>query len=249
MVSKFSVVASMPPPFFQTCGIRKRFNNRYKLQRFSTSFVRMALKYNTDIIPFATVNGEYINPYTYSYRWINRIFQKIGIPFLPIGIITIMVFLQPWFFYTAWPASLVFVMGKRIRPSDYTDKPFSDLTRDDFGHITGQIKAEMQKQLLEAEKEWGKQPFKWNEFWRLFFKHFNEFPFNMPFGWPLLFAEFERRYYRLKERPVKLNLNFFSVFRILVQNPITICYYIPILGWIPLLIKGYRNNTLGKQED
>jgi 1-acyl-sn-glycerol-3-phosphate acyltransferase len=230
-------------------GIGKGFNNKYKLQRFSTSFVRMALKYDTDIVPFATVNGEYINPYTYSYRWINRIFQRIGIPFLPIGIITIMVLIQPWFFYTAWPANLVFVLGKRINPRDFSDKPFHEMTREDFGLITQKVKEEMQIQLSEAEKQWGRKPFKWKDFWQLFFKNIKDFPFNMPFGWPLLFAEFERQYYKKKQRPVKLNLNFFSVFRIMIQNPITLAYYIPIVGWIPLLIKGYRNNTLGKQSD
>jgi 1-acyl-sn-glycerol-3-phosphate acyltransferase len=42
-------------------GIGKGFNRKYQLQRFATSFVRMTLKYKTDVIPFATVNGEYIN--------------------------------------------------------------------------------------------------------------------------------------------------------------------------------------------
>ncbi|MBK8396424.1 MAG: 1-acyl-sn-glycerol-3-phosphate acyltransferase [Leptospiraceae bacterium] len=43
-------------------GIGKGFDKRYQLQQFSSSFIRMAIKYKTDIIPVSVVNGEYINP-------------------------------------------------------------------------------------------------------------------------------------------------------------------------------------------
>ena len=61
-------------------GIGKGFNNRYKLQRFSTSFIRMSLKFKTDIIPVFSINGEYINPYSYRSKLLNKIVQTVGIP-------------------------------------------------------------------------------------------------------------------------------------------------------------------------
>ena len=67
----------------------------------------------------------------------------------------------------------------------------------------------------------------------------------MPFGWPLIFAEFERKWYKTKERPIKIKLGFWAIFRILLRNPITLCYYLPIIGWLPLLIKGYSGKKKG----
>ena len=57
-------------------GIGKGFNKRYQLQRFSTSFLRMSIKYKTDIIPFATINGEYINPYSYFLSLVKQTGQQ-----------------------------------------------------------------------------------------------------------------------------------------------------------------------------
>ena len=48
------------------CGIGKGFDKRYELQTFKTSFVRMAIRYKTDVIPFYTVNGEFNNPLAYN---------------------------------------------------------------------------------------------------------------------------------------------------------------------------------------
>ncbi|MEM7550645.1 MAG: hypothetical protein AAF363_13265 [Bacteroidota bacterium] len=227
-------------------GIGKGFNRKYQLQRFSTSFIRMSLKHRTDVIPFYTVNGEYINPWTYSYDWVNKIIQRIGIPFLPIGIITTLIIFQPWLFYCAWPANLIYVMGERIKPYEMTDKSFEEMEKADFEMIRDKVVAIMQIQINEAVDQYGSKPFHWKEFWSKFFKNIKDFPFNMPFGWPLLFADFERKFFKKKQRPPKLNLNFFSIFRILIQNPITICYYIPILGWVPLLLRGYKNNDIRK---
>jgi hypothetical protein len=69
-------------------GIGKGFDKKYQLQEFKTSFLRMSVKYKTDIIGISTINGEYINPWAYSSKFINRMMNKIGIPFLPLGFIT-----------------------------------------------------------------------------------------------------------------------------------------------------------------
>ena len=71
-------------------GIGKGFNNKYQLQRFSTSFIRMAIKYKTDIIPISTINAEYINPWSYNIGWITKLVNKIGMPFfkLKFGLMT-----------------------------------------------------------------------------------------------------------------------------------------------------------------
>ena len=87
-------------------GIAKGFNRRYKLQRFSSSFITMSIKYKTDIVPILTVNGEYINAYAYRSGWLNKLVNKIGIPFFPVGLISLFIPLQPWIFYMGFPAKL-----------------------------------------------------------------------------------------------------------------------------------------------
>jgi hypothetical protein len=223
-------------------GIGKGFNRKYQLQRFSTSMIRMSLKYKTDIIPFTTINGEYINPYVFSVKWVNRLSTKIGIPYIPIGLVTPIILIQPWIFYMAFPAKLYYVMGKRIKPYEMINKPFEEVTREDLESISKMIHDEMQAQTNVAEEKWGKDPYQMKEFWKRFRRNFSKFPFNMPFGWPLVFTEYERQFERYMKTGEKVNLSFgrFSFFRYLFKNPIVICYFIPIIGWIPLLIKGYR---------
>lgn len=220
-------------------GIGKGFNRKYQLQKLSTSFIRMSIKYKTDIIPFATINAEYINPFVYSLPAINRVVQKIGIPFLPIGIITPFILIFPWMFYMAYPAKLTYIRGKRIKPYELINKPFDEITRDDLLVIRDKIHQDIQGELSKAERIWGRKPYHWKEFFKKALANIDKFPYTMPFGWPLLFNEFHRKYKKSNGKPVKLRLGFLSTFRILLKNPITIAYYIPILGWVPLLVRGY----------
>lgn len=225
-------------------GIGKGFNRRYQLQRFSTSILRMSIKYKTDIIPFATINGEYINPYVYSFDSINRQIEKLGIPFLPIGPLTLILIFQPWLFYFAFPAKLTFVMGERIRPYELLDKPFAQITQEDLDQLRDKIHVTMQQQFDIAVKQYGKRPYQWKEFWARWRKNWKKFPYFLPFGWPIMFSEFDRQYHHADGKPVKLDLHFSSVLHYILRNPITIAYFIPILGWIPMLMRGYRNSRL-----
>ncbi len=222
-------------------GIGKGFNNKYKLQRFATSFVRMSLKYKTDVVPFTTINGEYLNPYTYSFQWINKLVQKIGIPFLPMGIHTPLLLLLPWMFYFSMPAKMTFVRGKRIRPSDWVDKPYGELTQDDINEVRDKIRESMQQDMDENVATYGKHPYRRKELYATIWKNMKYFPFMFPIAWPLLFGEFERQWKRYKKtgQPIQMKFGFFAPLLFMLRNPITICYYIPIIGWIPLLLRGY----------
>lgn len=219
-------------------GIGKGFDKKYQLQRFSSSFVRMSLKHRTDIIPVITVNGEYINPYVYSVPWINRVINKIGIPYLPIGPLTLVLLLQPWLFYFSWPAKLIYVRGRRIKPYEMTSRKFSELTQQEIRDITEKVRVEMQHQLNLAVAEWGEDPFHFSEFLSRLGKNIRKVPYNLPFGWPLIFSEFERQYFKTRKRPVKMRLGVLSTIRIIFQNPFILAYFIPLLGWIPILIRG-----------
>lgn len=222
-------------------GIGKGFNRRYELQYFSTSFIRMALKYKTDIFPIYSINGEYINPHSYRSKIVNFLSQKIGIPYIPIGFLTLLIPIFPWIFYFGMPSAFFFVLGKRIEPHKMTDKPFEDMTREEIGAVRDQVHALMQGEITEKVKEYGQKPYNVKEFfkkckenWRMFWSYF-------PMTWCLLFAEHERQYKRFKKtgQPVKIQQGLGAFFVWLVKNPFFIFYFLPVIGWIPLVIRGY----------
>jgi len=229
-------------------GIGKGFNHKYELQRLATSMLRLSLQHGTDIMPFYTVNAEYLNPYAYSVGWINCLTKKIGIPFLPLTLLLLLVLLQPWAFYLALPAKLTFVMGARIRPADLTDKKHDELTRAEYEALGEQVRQRMQAGLDAAVAAHGRRPYRWAELWQRIKENRRFFTFLLPFAWPAVFTEFERRYVKNGERGFKMRLDQPGAFwKMLWRNPIVLAYFIPLLGWIPLAIKGYRGNKLGRK--
>jgi len=220
-------------------GIGKGFNNKYSLQRFATSFIRLALQYDKKIVPIYTINGEYINPHVYSISWINNLTQKIGIPFIPMGLITIFIFFQPWMFYMAFPARFTYVRGEEIDLSALPEYEIEDPeTR--IKALRKKVKQLMQANLTDAVKEYGQRPYDIKHLFTSIKKDWKLFPLLMPFGWVFLFSEFERRWDKEKDKDLQIQLGFWSWIIFLFRNPFSIFYFIPILGWIPIAIKGYQ---------
>lgn len=224
-------------------GIGKGFNKKYQIQKIASSIVRMSLKYKTDILPFATVNAEYINPYHYSNAWLDKMVRKIGFPFMPIGWLSLVLLLQPWIFYFAFPARLTYVKGKRIRPYDWVNKPYKEVTEQEIQEIKERVHAIMQSQLDLAVEEYGKKPYDWSGLLKGIWKNKAYFPYFLSVGWPFLFEEYKRQRRTRPDEEINLKLGWGSFIRILIQNPITIAYFIPIIGWIPFLIKGYKRQV------
>lgn len=225
-----------------TKGIGKGFDKRYQLQRLATSFVRMAIKYKTDIVPILTINGEYVNPYAYSSSWLNALTSKIGIPYLPIGLTSLLLPFCPWMFYFALPARLTFVKCQRIRIADLVEKDYENLSENEIKAIRDKVAEQMQMDLNQAVKQHGRQPFQWKSFLQSCRKNRKHLLFMFPFGWPLLFSEFGRQWKRYQKtgQKVDININFWSPILFLIRNPFSIFFYLPILGWLPILIKGYK---------
>ncbi|GAA4013087.1 hypothetical protein GCM10022408_27500 [Hymenobacter fastidiosus] len=227
-------------------GIGKGFNRKYRLQRLATSIVRLGIQHRTDIVPFYTINGEYLNPYAYSWDWLNNLSKKIGIPFIPFGPIVLMVLLQPWFFYMAYPAKLTFVLGNRIRPYELTDKAHDELSRAEYEELSNQVRQRMQTEMDAAVRTHGRHPYRWKEMWQRIRQNWRYFPFFLPFAWPALFTEFEQQYSR---DPQSINLELTSPgawLRMIWRHPFTLSFFIPLLGWIPIAIRGYKGHQLGK---
>jgi len=215
-------------------GIGKGFNHKYQLQKFSTSFIHLSLKYQTDIVPLATVNAEYINPFMYNVPIINWIIRRLtGMPFLPMGILTILLLIQPWFYYFAFPAKIIFVKGNRIRPSDWTDKSYEELTLYEIEELRDRVHRQMQEELDRAVQEFGKSPFQLMEFFKVAWANRKYFPYFLPFGWGFLFSEFHLQWQ--KNKTVKIDYTWKTLFRLFWKRPIILSYFIPVLGWLPIV--------------
>ncbi len=229
-------------------GIGKGFNRKYEMTRFATSFVRMSLKYKTDVVPFVTINGEYLNPYTYSFDGINNLTKKIGVPFFPMGVLTPFLLFFPWLFYFSFPSKLIYVRCRRIKYDELTGQPYNELSQEEIHAIAEKVQQSMQEDLDGYVVKYGKKAYRRKELYSGVWKNRKYFPFMFPFAWPLLFEEFERQWKRYKEKgvPIKMNFGWFAPLLFLIKNPITIFYYIPILGWIPLLFRGYGKRKMKK---
>jgi hypothetical protein len=247
-------------------GIGKGFDNRYLLQRLSTSSLRMSIKYKTDIIPFATINGEFINPLSYSIRYLNELVQKVGIPFFPLGPMTLLIPLQPWLFYFALPAKLKFVRGSRIKPYEMINKPYEEITEEELFVLRDQIHEQMQKELNTAVEYYGQDPYEFPELMQMVAQNLPKLFSFLPFMWPLLFRAHEKEYLKLKKALFGENVNrvedsqkvaivknfhanepdqeitFETVMETLVNNPSILLLYTPVAGLLSLFLSKPDDN-------
>ncbi|HNE21336.1 MAG TPA: hypothetical protein PLF85_16570, partial [Turneriella sp.] len=217
-------------------GISKGFDKRYKLQHFSLSFTRMALKFKVDIVPVATINGEYINPYSYRIEQINKTIQKvIKLPFLPVGPMLGLLPASPWAFYFGMPAKLTYVMGEPIKIYEMTDKDPAKISKGELRHITNQVQQKMQNHIYESEAQFGRDPYQWDELIETWKSNLDQMLYALPSGWPLLFAEHDRQYE--EHKAVELDYSNTGFLQALAKNPDKAAYMVPFAGWIPLLRK------------
>ncbi len=63
-------------------GTGKLYKDAYKLVRFGTGFMRLALKTRTPIIPFAFIGGEEAFPTLFHIKWLAKI---VGAPYVPVA--------------------------------------------------------------------------------------------------------------------------------------------------------------------
>jgi len=228
-------------------GIGKGFDKKYQVQKFASSFIRLACKYQTAICPIFTVNAEYINPYTYIYRLTNSAAKKTGLPFLPVGFMLPFLLLFPWMFFYSWPARITYIKGKLLKPWELIGKKANELNEKDITEIVNLVHQNYQKQLNNQVEKYGQKAIEWKHYFKNLFKMRKYFPLTTPFGWPVLFAEFERRYQQQKKygttEKQPLSFGWLSFLKYLIKNPFYLFFYLPILGWIPLWIKGFKKSA------
>ncbi|MGZ3723781.1 MAG: 1-acyl-sn-glycerol-3-phosphate acyltransferase, partial [Bdellovibrionales bacterium] len=167
-------------------GIGKGFNHRYELQPFSSSFIRMCIKYDRPLIPISIVNGEYLNPYAYSSRTLNKVLNLIGMPFLPLGPTIILCAIFPFVAYIALPARLHYVIGRRIDVKKMAAKPYEQMSVEEIKALTEQVRQIMQTNLDASVEKYGKVPYGWRSFLSSFRKLGWKSVALIPITWPFM---------------------------------------------------------------
>jgi hypothetical protein len=112
------------------------------------------------------------------------------------------------------------------------------ITEDDVRYATEMVRKQMQAELREAVSQYGAKPYHAKEFFAACRNHAEKFPYFLPFFWPSIFSECERRFNQNDGRPWKVNL--LSGFTAFLKRPINFAFFLPILGWIPILWRGLR---------
>ena len=177
-------------------GIGKGFHRRYRLQRFSTSFVALAARRRLPVHPIYVINAEWVHPFGYCIPWLDRAMQRfLGVPFLPlpIGFFT---FIFPWTFYLSFPAQLTFVVGDPIDVAAMVrEEGISNLAvrdRDRLGRVAKRVRLHMQAELDRHVALYGRRPWNLRSLARELWKARRHFFALIPLGWPVAFTRQER---------------------------------------------------------
>ncbi len=210
-------------------GIGKGFRRRYQLQRFSSSFVVQAARHGAPVVPVYTINAEWVIPFAFTFRWLDRLVQKFHVPFLPLPAGPLAVTF-PWLWYLSLPARMIFVVGEpidvvaklRALGAENLDDPW----REDARAVAEQIRQEMQADLDRHVARYGKAPYHGRSLRPALRRAWKKGTFNrlMPWGWSWIFLAHDRD----RRRPPARN----RLHRWLRDWDIFL-YYLP-LGW-PLL--------------
>lgn len=214
-------------------GIGKGYDHRYEIQKFSTSFLRMAIKYKAEIVPFYTINAEFVHPFAYRNDDLNRVAQKLGIPMVPLSPITGLVPIFPFLFYLGLPAKMKFFIGKPISVHKrFEGRDLNKITRAELVKLRDDIHDDYQREIDNLVAQHGQDPYEIDEFVDNLVQNFDKLLYLLPSGWPLLFIQEFRAYYEGSDRPDELNA--FNFFASLFQNLTALPFMLPFVGW-PIL--------------
>lgn len=211
-------------------GIGKGFYRRYQLQRFSSSFVHLAIKHRAPVHPIYIINAEWVIPFNFTWKPLDRLVQRLArVPFMPLPAGPLAV-LFPWMWYLALPARMVFSIGhgfdvRRIAREGGHDP--DDLGRDAAREIAEEIRQRMQSLLDERVDKYGRAPYHWRSLKECLRSRGGRA--FMPWRWPRAFV----RHHRDRSRPPARNL-----LHRWLRDWDLIGFYLP-LGW-PLLALARR---------
>lgn len=169
-------------------GIGKGFHRRYQLQTFKTSFVTLAAKHGAPVYPCYIVNAEWVIPFTYTWRPLDRLMQRaFHVPFLPLpwGIIAI---LWPWTWYLTLPARMVFVIGDPIDVAGLAREAGIDPSNPDRAkllEVAERVRRIMQPELTRHVRQLGRWPYQGRSLAKELARARGRWSKVVPPGWPV----------------------------------------------------------------
>jgi len=214
-------------------GIGKGFFRRYRLQRFSTSFVILAARHGAKVLPVSIVNAEWSIPFCFTLPPLDRLVQKLfHVPFLPLPAAPLAI-LFPWMWYLTLPARMIFVVGEPIDMRGLLQKAgvtdLADPDRTLLRRVADQVRDRSQVDLDRAVARYGRFPFQARSLRRELWAKRRRLLSLLPVGWPLTFVRHERD----RRRPPARN-----ALHAFLRDLDLAAFYLP-LGW-PLLTLARR---------
>ena len=209
-------------------GIGKGFHHRYELQRFRTSFVRLAARHDVPVYPVSVVNAEWVMPFHVTFPPLDRTLQRyFHVPFLPLpaGILAV---IFPWMWYLALPAQMTFVVGDPIDMRkllhDLGAPEHEEPDRRTLERAAAHVRKTMQTDLDRHVAAHGRRPYDWRSLVTALRAARGRLRCVLPTGWPVAFVRNERDHHRAPARSRR---------HAFVRDADLIAFYLP-LGW-PLL--------------
>lgn len=229
-------------------GIGKGFDRKYEIQQFSTSFLRMAIQYKAQIIPYYTINAEYCHPYSYRNDDLNTLVQKLGIPMIPLSPITALVPIAPFLFYLSFPVKMQFIIGKPITVHErFGDRDINSIKRQEIIQLRDELQSDYQKEINRLVGIYGNDPFEVSSLLGELQKKPELAATFSPAAWPFLMTHAYRVFFENQKEIKKFDLPGFL--EIMMMNADVIPFITPLLGW-PLLFmtKDFKNDLSRKNE-
>ena len=128
------------------------------------------------------------------------------------------------------------------------DKPYDEISQQEFVELSAKIRDIAQGHMDESLKKYDRPHYGWGELFSTMWKNRKYFPFYLPIFWPLIYNDFDRRYRKNGHVDFEITLSWVGLMKMMFKNPIFFAYFIPLIGWIPLLIKGYSGNRINENE-
>ena len=225
-------------------GIGKGFEKRYQVQKFSTSFLRLAHRYDAEIVPVYTVNGEYLHPFAYKNDKLNHFVQKFGLPFFPVSPFSPLAGIYPWMYYFSFPAKMHFVFGEPIASEELFSASHTTLSRAHYIKIRDDVQKDFQAQLNKNVSLYGTDPFDFKELIEKLKLVPEMSLYLIPFNWPILMTALVKEF----EKGNRLELKFSAgeLLRITLKNLDAYTFTLPF-SWLPILsLKDYTFLDLWK---
>ena len=229
-------------------GIGKGFDRKYEIQQFSTSFLRMAIQYKAQIIPYYTINAEYCHPYSYRNDDLNTLVQKLGIPMIPLSPITALVPIAPFLFYLSFPVKMQFIIGKPITVHErFGDRDINSIKRQEIIQLRDELQSDYQNEINRLVGIYGNDPFEVSSLIGELQKKPELAATFSPAAWPFLMTHAYRVFFENQKEIKKLDLPGFL--EMMMMNADVLPFVTPLLGW-PLLFmtKDFKNDLSRKNE-